>query len=220
MTSEKFEDMEEDIKSLLDEISRKYDICIRAGGEDKKAALRDVERKLDQANRALQDLEQEARSAPHPYRVTMLSKSRKLKQDIISAERRFKALTSDRGLARQELLSPTTVIGDFGSDPQRSRLLQMNDTIQRTTDSVGRSIQVASETDQIGVAVGEELRSQRETLVRAKERLEEVDGNLTTSRKIIRTMYRRVITNKMILIVIIILELAILGGLLYWKLAR
>lgn len=222
MTSEKFEYMEEDIKTLLDDISRKFDVCIRAGGEDKKAVLRDVERKLDQVNRALQDLEQEALSAPHPYRIPMLSKTRKVKQDIVNAERRLRTLRSDNaaGLVRQELLGPTVGRNDFGSDPQRSRLLQMNDTIQRTTDSVARSIQVASETGQIGVSVGEELRSQREVLVRTKGRLDEVDGNLTTSRKIVRGMYRRVITNKVILLVIILLELGILGGLLYWKLRR
>ncbi|KAH6937133.1 hypothetical protein HPB50_025754 [Hyalomma asiaticum] len=93
----------------------------------------------------------------------------------------------------------------------------MNETLDRTTDSLARTFQVAAETDQIGTAVAEELRTQRESLVRTKERLEETDQNLTTTRKILRTMYRRVMTNKMILIVIIIIEICILGALIYWK---
>lgn len=191
------------------------------GGESKKTLLREVQRKLDQANDVLQELEQEAKAAPNPYRVHMNSKTRRYRAELDVVNR---ALTSLSGgvnmnvaLARQDLLSPSTVIGDFGSDPQRNRLLQMNETLGRTTDSLARTFQVAAETDQVGSAVAEELRTQRESLVRTKERLEETDQNLTTSRKIMRTMYRRVITNKLILVMIIIMEMLILGGLIYWK---
>lgn len=96
----------------------------------------------------------------------------------------------------------------------------MNETIDRTTQSVNRTQQIAAETDQVGIAVVDELGTQREALIRTKERLVDTDENLSNSRKILRSMYRRVMTDKLILIVIIILEIAILGGVVYYKFFR
>lgn len=48
-------------------------------------------------------------------------------------------------------------------------------------------------------------------------RLVETDVELGRSRQILRRMYLNVFSNKILLIVIIIIETCILGGLLYWK---
>ncbi|XP_029826372.1 vesicle transport through interaction with t-SNAREs homolog 1B-like [Ixodes scapularis] len=221
MSSEKFEYLEEDLRALLDDIKRKLDGTRNRlqSGESKKTYLREVQRKLDQANDVLQELQDEAHSAPNPYRIQMNAKTRKYRAELDDVNKAVVTLATSINASgtRQELLSPSTVIGDFGNDPQRSRLLQMNETLGRTTDALVRTFQVAAETDQVGVAVAEELRMQRESQVRTKERLEETDQKLTTSRKIQRTMYRRVITNKLILILIIIMEIIIFGGIVYWK---
>jgi len=62
-----------------------------------------------------------------------------------------------------------------------------------------------------------ELESQRESLLRTRQRLEDADEELSQARRILRKMYRNIITNKIILGVIILLECAILGGSLYHK---
>lgn len=73
MSSEKFEYLEEDLRALLDDIKRKLDGTRNRlqSGESKKTHLREVQRKLDQANDVLQELQAEARSAPNPYRIQM-----------------------------------------------------------------------------------------------------------------------------------------------------
>ena len=48
-------------------------------------------------------------------------------------------------------------------------------------------------------------------------RLVETDVELGRSRRILRKMYLNVFTNKIVLILIIVIEICILGGLLYWK---
>ena len=48
-------------------------------------------------------------------------------------------------------------------------------------------------------------------------RLVETDVELGRSRRILRKMYLNVFTNKIVLILIIVLEICILAGLLYWK---
>lgn len=55
---------------------------------------------------------------------------------------------------------------------------------------------------------------------RTRARLVESDLELSRSRRILRKMYTNVISNKVILIVIILIEIGILAGVLYWKYGR
>ncbi|RMC00458.1 hypothetical protein DUI87_23068 [Hirundo rustica rustica] len=103
---------------------------------------------------------------------------------------------------------------------QRVLLLQGTDSLNRASESIERSHRIAAETDQIGTDIIEELGEQREQLERTKSRLVNTSENLSKSRKILRSMSRRVTTNKLLLSIIIILELAILGGVVYLKFFR
>ncbi len=76
---------------------------------------------------------------------------------------------------------------------------------------------MALETEEVGAGVIEELGQQREALTRTRDRLTETDVELSQSRRILSSMYRVALTNKITLIVIILLELAILGALIYYK---
>lgn len=102
-------------------------------------------------------------------------------------------------------------------EENRRTLLEERAALQRSAQSVQRSQTVAAETEQIGREVIEELGTQRETLVRAKTRLSETDQELDTSRKLMRMIGKRVLTNKIALILIILLEIAILGLTVYLK---
>ncbi|EDV93298.1 vesicle transport through interaction with t-SNAREs homolog 1B [Drosophila grimshawi] len=94
------------------------------------------------------------------------------------------------------------------------------DVLQRTSESIQRSQQVAIETETIGTGVLGELGEQRESLLRTTRRLEDADQELSKSRIIIRKLSREVLYNKIVLILIIILEVAILIGLLVLKFAH
>ncbi|XP_044574520.1 vesicle transport through interaction with t-SNAREs homolog 1B [Cotesia glomerata] len=100
---------------------------------------------------------------------------------------------------------------------QRQTLLGTRATLDRAAQSVARSQTVAAETEQIGQEVIAELGVQRETLIRTRRRLSETDQELAASRKIMRLIGRRVLTNKIVLILIIISEAAILGLTIYLK---
>ncbi|XP_048654391.1 vesicle transport through interaction with t-SNAREs homolog 1B [Marmota marmota marmota] len=103
---------------------------------------------------------------------------------------------------------------------QRALLLQGTESLNRATQSIERSHRIATETDQIGSEIIEELGEQRDQLERTKNRLVNTSENLSKSRKILRSMSRKVMTNKLLLSIIILLELAILGGLVYYKFFR
>lgn len=65
-----------------------------------------------------------------------------------------------------------------------------------------------------------ELSEQRESLLRSRNRLQNMDEGLSKSQRIIRAMGRHVLYNKIILILIILLEIGILAGLVYLRFFR
>uniref|UniRef100_A0A8C3A9M3 Vesicle transport through interaction with t-SNAREs 1B n=1 Tax=Cyclopterus lumpus TaxID=8103 RepID=A0A8C3A9M3_CYCLU len=103
---------------------------------------------------------------------------------------------------------------------QRALLLHGTDSLNNATQSIERSQRIAAETDQIGTDIIEELGEQREQLDRTRNRLVDTGDNLSRSRKILRAMSRRLVTNKLLLAVIILMELAILGAVVYLKFFR
>ena len=54
---------------------------------------------------------------------------------------------------------------------QRARLVQGTQSLNRATESIARSHQVAAETDEIGTEILGELGRQRDVLVRTKDRV-------------------------------------------------
>lgn len=89
---------------------------------------------------------------------------------------------------------------------QRAMLLQ-------GTESLGRATQ---ETDQIGLEMSEELGNQQDQRERTKSTLGNTNENLCKSQKILPSRSRKVTTNKLLLSIIISLELAVPGGLVYF----
>ncbi|OWF38610.1 vesicle transport through interaction with t-SNAREs homolog 1B-like [Mizuhopecten yessoensis] len=215
MSSEKFESLEDDLTSIIDGLRERIEKKIPVyRGEEKKTAIRHAGRNLEEAEFVLQEMEEEAKVAPVPYRTQMLGKLRNYRRDLEQASK----------LLKKESGKPVGGSDNYGFDrddrivaSQRSKLMHGTQSLNRASESLARTQQVAAETDMIGVDTIDELGRQRESLVRTKGMLDETDGNLSKSRKILKSMATRVMTNKMILIVIILLELALLGGLVYWK---
>ncbi|GAB6020518.1 Vesicle transport through interaction with t-SNAREs 1B [Chamberlinius hualienensis] len=219
MSSEAFENMEDDVRSLIAEIRQKLDGSItRLSGEEKKRAIRDVEREFEECLSMMDEIESEARKAPLPYRNQMNIKVKGFRDDVNKLQHMLRKVSnrSDDKFTRQDLFAGAGSSADF-ENQQKSRIMQTGDILDRTSQSIARSTQVAVETEQIGHEIISEMGEQRETLLRARDHLEGTDANITQSRKILKSMYLKVMTNKLILAVIIIMELAILVGVVYWK---
>ncbi|XP_011504153.1 PREDICTED: vesicle transport through interaction with t-SNAREs homolog 1B [Ceratosolen solmsi marchali] len=100
---------------------------------------------------------------------------------------------------------------------QQRVLLDSRAAIERSNQSVAKSQAISIQTEQIGTEVISELGEQRESLLRTKSRIIETDQELNKSNKILITMKKRILTNKLVLILIILLEIAILGCTVYIK---
>ncbi|XP_052638396.1 vesicle transport through interaction with t-SNAREs homolog 1B isoform X2 [Harpia harpyja] len=190
--------------------------------QEKKKLIREFDEKQREANETLQEMEEELKYAPLPFRNQMMSKIRAYRRDLSMFQREMRS--TDLGPGSQGNMK----YGIFSTEneqstnlqSQRVLLLQGTDSLNRASQSIERSHRIAAETDQIGTDIIEELGEQREQLERTKSRLVNTSENLSKSRKILRSMSRRVTTNKLLLSIIIILELAILGGVVYYKFFR
>ncbi|XP_051866257.1 vesicle transport through interaction with t-SNAREs homolog 1B isoform X1 [Pristis pectinata] len=190
--------------------------------EQKKRFLREIDEKAEEANEILDGMEKEMRNAPLAYRNQMIIKIRSYRKDVSKLQR--DARNSDTGYGAHSDFKYAV----YGAEneqsshlaSQRALLLQGTDSLNRASQSIDRSHRIAAETDQIGSEIIEELGEQREQLERSKDRLINTGENLSRSRKILRAMSRRIMTNKLLLGIIILLEVAILGAVVYLKFFR
>jgi vesicle transport through interaction with t-SNAREs protein 1 len=136
------------------------------------------------------------------------SKARQNKEDVRKLNAKFRGVLANINDGRG------------GAPDPRQVVLEGKDILERTSDSIARSTAVAIETEQIGNEVIGELGTQRESLLRTKTRLVDTDVEISRSRKILRKMYLNVIYNKLILIGIILIEICILGIVVYLRFIR
>lgn len=109
--------------------------------------------------------------------------------------------------------------GHSESQNKEEILAKSIQALERTSQSLNRSERVAKETEDMGTNILDELERQRESLLRTRNHLDDNSATLRGSRRIIRTLNFQFITNKLILIIIIILQIFILVGILIFRLA-
>ncbi|XP_062973617.1 vesicle transport through interaction with t-SNAREs homolog 1B [Elgaria multicarinata webbii] len=192
--------------------------------EEKKKLIRDFDEKQKEANETLREIEEELKYAPVSFHNQMMVKIRAYRRDLATYQRKMKStdlgvIPGGRGDSRFGMFS-TENEQSTQIQSQRVLLLQGTESLNRASQSIERSHQIAAETDQIGTDIIEELGEQREQLERTKGRLVNTSENLSKSRKILRSISRRLMTNKLLLSVIIILEIIILVGVVYYKFFR
>lgn len=224
MSSEEFEKLHEMYKSLYDEVKLMPERVQRSQGEERKRIVRDFDERVSEAEEVLQGMEQELFGAPSSFRTPMSTKIRLYRRDLAKLQRDIR-LSVTPGLTGQLGDSRLGVYASQNDQSthlqsQRALLIQGTESLNNASKSIERSQRIAAETDQIGTDIIEELGEQREQLDRTRDRLVNTGENLSRSRKILRAMSRRIVTNKLLLSIIIIMEVAILGGVVYLKFFR
>jgi len=214
MSSEKFEDSEEEFRSIYEALVNTLKNRLpKLYGEQRKEELRNMEKQSEDISALLNVMMEEGQSAPGAYRTGMISKVRgyryqldKLKKDIAKA-------TAMSVGGRDDLLeeppNPATL--------QRNRMVEGLDRLAKGSDSIERSHRIAAETDEVGVQIISSLEDQRESLLRSRDKVKQTHADLGRSRRILNSMAIKLATNKVILVVIIFLELCILGAVIYLK---
>ena len=201
MSSEVFENLENDLEDLFDQLEVVLDGIKRSNG-GQQDELRRFRGDLVQARRSIERMENEAKKAPGQFRGQMLEKVRMFREKSALMQKELNKA------AKSVVTNPMSTASTNAS---------AQDVIQSTSQSLTRSHRVALETEDVGAEILSDLGVQRETLERTRVRLQETDAELSRSRRILRKMYFGVLQNKALLIVIILVEICILGAVIYDK---
>jgi len=100
---------------------------------------------------------------------------------------------------------------------QRNKVLQINQHTVDAEESLIRSKQVLAETEAMGADTAQLLVRQTDQLENTNAQLHEARDLNERARRTLVGMARRVMTDRIIQAVIVILELGIIGFLVYWK---
>ncbi|XP_060624395.1 vesicle transport through interaction with t-SNAREs homolog 1A isoform X1 [Anolis sagrei] len=212
--SSDFEGYEQDFSVLSAEITNRIGKVPKLLGDEKRQMVSNVEKQLEEARELLEQMELEVREIPPQSRAMYSSRMRSYKQEMEKLEADFKRSRiaySDE--VRNDLL------GDDGNSSEiqliklreeRAHLLDNTERLERSSRRLEAGYQIAVETEQIGQDILENLSHDREKIQRARERLRETDANLGKSSRILTGMIRRVIQNRILVVILgIIVFLAV-----------
>eukprot|EP00045_Choanoeca_perplexa_P003404 m.30972 g.30972 ORF g.30972 m.30972 type:complete len:210 (+) comp12022_c1_seq2:137-766(+) len=206
MSSERFENLEFDFQDAVSSIRRLSSQIQNYQGDQRQAAIREAQSEIEKADDYLFDMEDEVRNAPPVPRQKMNSKVTSYKQELLKLKRSIQS-----GSDRSDLL------GDRQAPSSRDQALSNRQVQNQTSDRIANTQRLAAESEMIGEQVMVDLHDQRETIVRSGQKLRGVDTNLSRANKVLNGMTRRIMTNKIIMMVTIFCLMGILGVVIYLK---
>ncbi|KAK6109715.1 Snare region anchored in the vesicle membrane C-terminus family protein [Brugia pahangi] len=170
--------------------------------------LIDVENLLEQMELTVRELmPSSAERSKYELRVRSYRNDKKqLDAELDKAVQRLKDNAD-----RDELLAYDNQI----SLNQQDQLIENTERLERTSRRLQDTYRMVIETDQIGTEVLNDLSSQRETIMRARERMRQADRDLNRSHKMLSVMIRRIIQNRLLLLIVAVLLLFSLLFIIY-----
>jgi len=208
MTSESsipFERYDEEFLSLTSQIKStisKVDIetSTTSTSED---ALRMAQNLLTQAKDLIQQMSIEARGITNNRELKdeCLKKVRICKANLSNLEDDVKSLHSQ--FDRKGLLNNPSSSGKGGnggglSNDHRERLLQTNESLQNQNSTLENARRVMAETEDVAMDITQELARNRETMESARGRVRNVSGLTNRARRVLVSMRRREVQQKMV----------------------
>lgn len=186
--SELFSSYETELKLVQADLNQKLDQISEASGEQRKNAIGQAGRAVDEAQELLDQMRMEKQNIPSATRSKVNVRFRNYSTDIDEAKRKLKSLSDDR----------KALMGDrYTDDPQdeqleqRQQLLSGTERLERSSARLHSSQRVALETEDIARGTLGDLNQQRETIEHARMGLHQSEGYVDTSIKTLRGMARR-----------------------------
>lgn len=195
-----FHQYEQDYCSKSTDISRKIGALTGVGQDARRAKATEIEADMREADGVIKRMDMEARSLPSDRARVLASKVKEYKADLASLREQFKQAAATAGAsdaARAEL----GLGGDYytTSAGQRDRTLQSTERLQKTTERLALGKQQLAETEELGVTILGDLARQRETIIHARDTLHGADDNISKARRLLSTMSKRIVANKIIM---------------------
>ncbi|GAM28781.1 hypothetical protein SAMD00019534_119570 [Acytostelium subglobosum LB1] len=211
---DEFDRIEQNYNHVCSTINRRIKQLPNFTGERKKVAIREAEQDINEAIQYINDMERNSQT--HPQRVKVQQKIKQYQTDVQRFKREVQQASTT---STNDNYNNNGIINGFSNAPedyqsqyenQRQHLLGGYETVNQSGDRLMRAHQVSAENEIIGESILMDMSRQGQQLRGMKGKLEETDDNIKTARKVISSMARRVVTNKVILTFIILLLLGII----------
>ncbi|CAI5534070.1 unnamed protein product [Closterium sp. Naga37s-1] len=201
--------------------------------------LHESQRRIDDAESLIRQMDLEARSLPPTDRAHLLARLRAHKLALLAAKKRAADSAGEggvvtggqgggqagaRGVGRAEeeraalLEDGRDYVPLSGAADQRARLLQVTARVQESSERVAESRRAMAGTEQLGVAILADLHQQRQSLLRAGDTLEDVDHQMSRARRVLAGMAHKLHRNKWITALILALLLLAIAAVIYLRL--
>ncbi|PGG98339.1 hypothetical protein AJ79_08906 [Helicocarpus griseus UAMH5409] len=214
--SELFSGYEAELKLVQADLNQKLDQIAEATGEERKSAIRQAERALDEATELLDQMRIEKENIPSAARSKVNTRFRNFVTDIDEVKRTLKTLSDDRRALFGDRYTDEPAPGDQHLE-QRQQLLSGTERLERSSARLRDSQRVAEETENIGRNTLADLYLQRQTIEHTRAGLLESEGYVDRSVKTLRGMARRMATNRVITIAIITVLVLLIFAVIYSK---
>jgi vesicle transport through interaction with t-SNAREs protein 1 len=205
-TSEMFASYEEDYKRNVASIKERLassKSCSDAGEASRR--LQELMKDITETDQILRQMELEVKTMPSK-KSDIGPKVRGYRADLQSFSAEVRAQSESN--SRKQLFTDGS--GEHTREHE-DRYRSSSQKIRESTSRVEEAKRTAMETENIGIEIMSDLRSQRETILRTRDHVRDVDSNLSRSRQLLISMGKRAATNKLILSgVIVMLVLAII----------
>ncbi|KAL3927653.1 MAG: hypothetical protein SGBAC_012999 [Bacillariaceae sp.] len=182
MTSVSFQRYNDEFKSL----KMKVQDSLHDGFRDEETG--DTGNLLSQCDELLQQMALEARS------VADAGTKRELLQQVRGCKSELQGLKDEHN---KKSLMASAVSGN--TTDNRDRLLQQQDMLTKQNSQLENARKVLEETEAVAMEIGDELSHNRETIESAHGRVRQVTSLTGRARRVVQSMNRRAVQQKMLL---------------------
>jgi chromosome segregation ATPase len=218
--TEIFRGYENEYYEIVNKMKRQLLEVKSQAGDAKRRTLQTLDKNNETAEKLIKDMTYEANNiAAYDVSEKLKQRIKNMQRDLDQTKTEIRKNKEAKAVSeRDSLLGSSRQQDEFAAtdSDHKQRLIQSTNRLDRSTDSIHRSLAMIEEAEQIGIGTSVDLKNQGEQLRRTRDRIDDANQELTTGGKIIGRMSRRQITNRIILVLIIIGLLAIIGIILYF----
>uniref|UniRef100_A0A7S4MGJ4 Vesicle transport v-SNARE N-terminal domain-containing protein n=1 Tax=Odontella aurita TaxID=265563 RepID=A0A7S4MGJ4_9STRA len=205
MSSIPFDRYDEEFLSLTEQVRRSLASLegdIESGGSSVESDLKMTANLLSQCDDLLKQMGLEARS------VGDASAKRELLDKVKKCKSKLQGLRSEYNAARNKMDRANLGLGGSAphsggaSNDHRERLLKTSGQLEEQNRTLDRARRVMAETEETALEITEELGRNREKIESAHGRVKDVSGLTNRARRIVQSMNRREVQQKLAMYVV------------------
>jgi vesicle transport through interaction with t-SNAREs 1 len=216
-----FETYEGDFEEAVEMVREKIESIPKLSGEQKRADIASAERFLEDAEETLQTMQLGIRSVNDASTQSDLQARVDEKEDELrTLKRELKEAEVKLSGDRASLFEGASKAIDTSSLSQRERSQATTLVMADDNDYLKEALVTSNRIIDTGGQVMVDLEAQRDRMEQTRDRFRGIDESLSSARRVMSAMWRRIVTNKLIIAGIILILVATIVLVIWIKWGR